>query len=120
MVGFQMPMCSPKPARRCCVRSAIMSFEHSVAISTFYAALRCSLEFSGQQLLDWRADHQLARRDSMTGGPGYDRVAVPGVRQDLAVLPDATFTLAGHRYFVEVDRGTTNLASWTEKIRAYE
>jgi len=101
-------------------KRSIKNFEHSVAIGTFYAALRCSLEFSGQQLIDWRGDHLLARRDPVTGGPGYDRVAVPGVKQDLAILPDATFTLADHRYFVEVDRGTTNLASWAEKVRAYE
>ncbi len=49
-----------------------------------------------------------------------DRVAVPGGRKDLAILPDATFTLADHRYFVEIDRGTTNLASWAEKVRGYE
>jgi hypothetical protein len=101
-------------------KRSLKNFEHSVAIGTFYAALRCSLEFGGQQLSDWRGDHRLARRDGRTGGPGYDRVAVRGVRQDLPILPDATFTLAGQRYFVEVDRGTTNLNSWSEKVRAYE
>ncbi len=40
--------------------------------------------------------------------------------QELPVLPDATFTLGGHRYFVEIDRGTTNLDSWAEKVKAYE
>jgi hypothetical protein len=43
-----------------------------------------------------------------------------GRTKDLPVLPDATFTLAGARYFVEVDRGTTNLVSWAEKVKAYE
>ena len=101
-------------------KHSMKNFEHSVAISTFYAALRCSLEFSGQQFTNWRADHLLARRDPLTGGPSYDRVAVPGGRKDLAILPDATFTLGDQRYFVEIDRGTTNLASWAEKVRGYE
>jgi hypothetical protein len=101
-------------------KRSIKNFEHSVAISTFYAALRWSLEFSGQQLTGWRADHLLAGRDRTTGGPGYDRVAVPGGKKDLPILPDGTFTLSGHRYFVEIDRGTTNLASWAEKVRGYE
>src|SRR6266536_1725979 len=64
-------------------KRSIKNFEHSVAIGTFYAALRCSLEFSGQQLIDWRGDHLLARRDPVTGGLGYDRVAVSGVKPDL-------------------------------------
>jgi len=101
-------------------KRSIKNFEHSVSIGTFYAALRCSLEFAGQQLTDWRGDHLLSRRDGETGGPSYDRLAVPGVSQDLPVLPDATFTIGGHRYFVEIDRGTTNLDSWSEKVKAYE
>jgi hypothetical protein len=101
-------------------KRSIKNFEHSVAIGIFYAALRCSLEFAGQQLTDWRGDHLLTRRDPATGGPSYDRLAVAGVSQDLPVLPDATFTLGGHRYFVEIDRGTTNLASWSERVKAYE
>jgi hypothetical protein len=42
------------------------------------------------------------------------------LKGEQAVLPDATFTLAEQRYFVEIDMGTTNLRSWGEKIRAYE
>jgi hypothetical protein len=101
-------------------KRSIKNFEHSVSIGTFYAALRCSLEFAGQQITDWRGDHLLTRRDPTTGGPSYDRLAVAGVSQELPVLPDATFTLGGHRYFVEIDRGTTNLDSWAEKVKAYE
>ena len=101
-------------------RRSIKNFEHSVAIGTFYAALRAALEFAGRQLADWRGDHLLAGRDSTIGGPSYDRVSIPGVKDDLPILPDATFMLSGARYFVEIDMGTTNLRSWREKARAYE
>jgi hypothetical protein len=139
---LRMPMCSRRLARNCCAHSAatssptcgmrilkrsIKNFEHSVAIGTCYAALRASLEFSGQQLTDWRGDHLLARRDVERVGPSYDRVRVSWVGkerklkvEDVAVLPDATFTLNDERYFVEIDQGTTNLESWAEKVRAYE
>jgi hypothetical protein len=40
--------------------------------------------------------------------------------EDVAILPDATFTLNDGRYFLEIDQGTTNLESWAEKVRAYE
>lgn len=108
------------------VRS-IKNFEHSVAIGTYYAALRASAEFSHQQILDWRGDHLLARRDQEQSGPSYDRVRLSWVgkdgklkAEDVAILPDATFTLNDGRYFVEVDQGTTNLESWGQKVRAYE
>ena len=101
-------------------RRSIKNFEHSVSIGTFYAALRAALEFSGQQLADWCGDHLLMGRDMERGAPNYDRVVVPGLKGAQAVLPDATFTLAEQRYFVEIDMGTTNLRSWSEKIRAYE
>jgi hypothetical protein len=108
-------------------KRSIKNFEHSVAIGTCYAALRASLEFSGQQLIDWRGDHLLARRDVAQGGPSYDRVRVSWVgkerklkTEDVAILPDATLTLNDGRYFVEIDQGTTNLESWAEKVRAYE
>jgi Replication-relaxation len=101
-------------------RRSIQNLEHSIAIGTFYAALRAALGFSGQQFDGWRGDHLLAGRDPERGGSNYDRVAVPGLREEQSVLPDATFALAGQRYFVEIDMGTTNLRSWSEKVRAYE
>jgi hypothetical protein len=108
-------------------KRSIKNFEHSVAIGTFYAALRCTLEFAGQQLVDWRGDHLLASRDHAGTGPGYDRVPTSWVGKDgrlkeadLPVLPDGTWTMGGQRYFVEIDQGTTNLDSWAEKARAYE
>lgn len=101
-------------------RRSIKNFEHSIAIGRFYAALRAALEFTGQQLTNWCGDHLLAGRDPRTGGLSYDRLAVPGQREEQPVLPDGTFTLAGARYFVEIDMGTTNLRSWGEKVRAYE
>src|SRR6266540_6624502 len=82
-------------------KRSIKNFEHSVAIGICYAALRASLEFSGQQLADWRGDHLLMGRDMERGGANYDRIVVPGLKGEQAVLPDATFTLAGQRYFVE-------------------
>jgi hypothetical protein len=36
------------------------------------------------------------------------------------VLPDATFVLRGVRYFVEIDRGTSPLDSWRQKLSGYE
>lgn len=99
---------------------SIKNFEHSVAIGTFYAALRAALEFSGRQLDDWRGDHLLIKHDPVSRTANYDRIAVPGMKKLQPILPDATFTLNGHRYFVEIDMGTTNLRSWGEKVRAYE
>jgi hypothetical protein len=101
-------------------KRAIKNFEHSVAIGTFYAALRAAFHFGGQELTDWLGDHLLASQDPAGKGPRFDRVAVVGRTKDLPVLPDATFTFAGSRYFVEIDRGSTNLASWGEKVSAYE
>ena len=108
-------------------KRSIKNFEHSVAIGTCYAALRTSLIFADQQLIDWRGDHLLARRDVERTGPSYDRVRVSWIgkegkikTEDVAILPDATFLLGEARYFVEIDQGTTNLESWAEKIRAYE
>lgn len=101
-------------------RRSIKNLEHSVAIGTFAAALRAALEFAGQQLTDWQGDHLLASRDPVTGGSSYDRLAVAGLRAEQPLLPDGTFTLGGARYFVEIDMGTTNLKSWSEKVRAYE
>lgn len=108
-------------------KRSIKNFEHSVAIGTFYAALRASLEFAGQKLTDWRGDHLLTRRDPEGKGSGYDRVRATWVGKggrlketELPVLPDATFSMQGARYFVEIDRGTTNLDSWAEKVHAYE
>ena len=101
-------------------KRSIKNFEHSVAIGTFYAALRAAFEFGGQELTDWVGDHLLASRDPEGKGPRYDRVVVAGLSRDQPVLPDATFTMGGARYFVEIDRGATNLDSWGEKVRAYE
>jgi DNA-binding PadR family transcriptional regulator len=101
---------------------SLQNLEHSVAIATIYAALRAELEYVFAErerrlcLENWRGDHLLAR--------SYDRLDVPGEREKLPVLPDATFQLAlgdrSRRYFVEVDRGTRPLDSWREKTRAYE
>lgn len=101
-------------------RRSLKNLEHSVAIGTFYAALRAALEHTGLELTDWQGDHRLAARDPLRGGPSYDRVLVPGVKDPLPVLPDGTFSLAGQRYFVEIDLGQTNLRSWGEKVRAFE
>ncbi|HEU4327618.1 MAG TPA: replication-relaxation family protein [Roseiflexaceae bacterium] len=102
-------------------RRSAKNLEHSTQIGTAYAALRAALEHTGHTLAGWRDDHQLASRDPERGGQGYDRVLVAGVREALPVLPDATFTLPdGRRCFLEIDRGSTNLRSWAEKIRAYE
>jgi len=101
-------------------KRSLKNFEHGIAIGCFYAAFRAALAFSRQAWQDWQDDQQLAGRNPETGGVNYDRVHVAGVRDALPVLPDATCTLAGARYFLEMDRGTTNLKSWGEKIRAYE
>jgi len=59
-------------------KRSIKNFEHSVAIGTCYAALRASLEFSGQQLTDWRGDHLLARRDAVNRSTGATRALFAG------------------------------------------
>jgi hypothetical protein len=92
---------------------AIQNLDHGIAIGRLYAALAAELGYRGRTLTDWRGDHLLVRG-------AYDRVAVPGVREPLPVLPDATFVLDGVRYFVEVDRGTRPLRTWVEKVQAYE
>jgi DNA-binding PadR family transcriptional regulator len=94
-------------------KRSLQNVEHSVAIGTLYAALRCALEHHGKELLGWRGDHLL--RDPRS----YDRVRVLGQRELLPVQPDATFTLMGTRYFVEVDRNSRPLVTWDAKTRAY-
>jgi hypothetical protein len=46
--------------------------------------------------------------------------AIGSDKEQTSVIPDATFTLDGQRYFVEIDRGTTALKTWTLKTFAYE
>ena len=93
-------------------KRAIQNLDHAVAIGRLYAALRAELEYRGLCLTDWQGDHVLARN-------AYDRIAIAGLREPLPILPDATFVLGDTRYFVEIDRGTRPLRSWTDKIRAY-
>jgi hypothetical protein len=88
------------------------TLEHSLGIGAFYAALRAEAEFRGRRLGDWAADHVLCT--------DYDSVVVAGVGHALPIIPDATFTLDGRRYFVEVDRGTTRLEQWRKKALAYD
>jgi hypothetical protein len=92
---------------------AIQNLDHSITIGRLYAALSAELSYRGRTLTDWRSDHLIARG-------AYDRLTVPGVREPLPVLPDATFVLDGVRYFVEVDRGTRPLRTWVEKVQAYK
>jgi hypothetical protein len=94
-------------------KRAIQNVEHSLAIGTLYAALRCALEYHGKQLEVWQGDHLL--RDPQT----YDRISVPGQREPLPIQPDATCMLDTGRYFVEVDRGTRPLPTWADKALAY-
>jgi hypothetical protein len=91
---------------------AALTLEHSLGIGAFYAALRSELEYRGRSLDDWAADHVLSA--------DYDSVVVAGVGHALPIIPDATFTLDGQRYFVEVDRGTTRLEQWRKKALAYD
>lgn len=88
-----------------------MTLEHSLAIGTFYAALRAELEHRGRELQGWLADHLLCA--------DYDSVAVASVPHPLPIIPDATFALEGVRYFVEVDRGSTRVEQWRKKALAY-
>jgi hypothetical protein len=50
----------------------------------------------------------------------YDSVTVASVGHPLPIIPDATFTLDGTRYFVEIDRGTTRVEQWRKKALAYD
>lgn len=88
------------------------TLEHSLGIGAFYAALRAELEFRGRKLEEWAPDHVLCT--------DYDSVVVAGVGHALPIIPDATFTLDGQRYFVEIDRGTTRLEQWRKKALAYD
>ena len=93
-------------------KRAIQNLDHAIAIGRLYAALRAELEYRGLRLTEWQGDHRLARN-------AYDRIAIVGLREPLPILPDATFVLDSIRYFVEIDRGTRPLRSWTDKVRAY-
>jgi hypothetical protein len=84
-----------------------------MSIGHLYAALRAELEYRDLCLSAWQGDHLLARG-------AYDRIMVAGQREPLPVLPDATFVLEHTRHFVEIDRGTRPLRSWTDKVHAYE
>jgi len=92
-------------------RSA-QTLEHSLAIGAFYAALRAELKYRGRQLHGWAGDHVLCT--------DYDSVTVASVGHPLPIIPDATFTLADTRYFVEIDRGTTRVEQWRKKALAYD
>jgi hypothetical protein len=94
-------------------KRSLQNVEHSIAIGTLYAALRCALAYHHKPLLGWRGDHLL--RDPRS----YDRVEVPTHHEPLPVQPDATFTHEDRRYFVEVDRNSRPLVSWHEKALAY-
>lgn len=94
-------------------KRSLQNLEHSVAIGTCYAALRCALEHHGKRLVGWKGDHLF--RDPQT----YDRVRVPGQKEPLPVQPDATFLLDGRRYFLELDRNSRPLDTWHEKALAY-
>jgi hypothetical protein len=94
-------------------KRSLQNVEHSVAIGTLYAALRCAAVHHDRQIVGWRGDHLL--RDPRS----YDRVCVVGQREPLPVQPDATFLLDGRRYFVELDRNTRPLVSWHDKALAY-
>ena len=91
---------------------AALTLEHSLGIGAFYAALCSELVFRGRSLEGWAADHLLSA--------DYDSVVVAGVGHTLPIIPDATFTLDGQRYFVEIDRGTTRLEQWRKKALAYD
>ena len=91
---------------------AAATIEHSLGIGAFYAALRAELEYRGRQLHDWATDTVLCT--------DYDSVAVAGVVHPLPIIPDATFTLDGQRFFVEIDRGTTRIEQWRKKALAYD
>jgi Replication-relaxation len=86
--------------------------EHNLAIGGFYAALRAELEYRGRTLDNWAGDHYLST--------DYDSVAVASIGHPLPIIPDATFTLDGQRYFVEIDRGTTRIEQWRKKALAYD
>jgi hypothetical protein len=94
------------------VTRAALTLEHSLGIGAFYAALRAETEFRGRRLEHWAADHVLCT--------DYDSVVVAGVGHALPIIPDATFTLDGRRYFLEIDRGTTRLEQWRKKALAYD
>jgi hypothetical protein len=94
-------------------RRSVQNLEHSVEIGRVYAALRCALARDGQQLTAWQGDHRLNAPQQ------YDRLLIAGQREPVPLAPDATFLLDGRRYFVEVDRGTRPLRSWSEKAQAY-
>jgi hypothetical protein len=86
--------------------------EHNLAIGAFYAALRAELEYRGRALQHWLADQVLST--------DYDSVAVASVGHPLPIIPDATFSLDGQRFFVEIDRGTTRIEQWRKKALAYD
>ena len=91
---------------------AAAGLEHSLAIGAFYAALRAELVYRGRSFSGWAADHVLCT--------DYDSVTVASVNHPLPIIPDATFALAGQRYFVEIDRGTTRIEQWRKKALAYD
>jgi hypothetical protein len=107
--GVEQSELSTLPRRR----YALQNMEHTVAIGQFYAAVRSERERIERTIDDWMGDHRLHLN--------YDRVdASGGDHEQTSVIPDATFTLDGQRYFVEIDRGTTALKTWTRKTFAYE
>jgi hypothetical protein len=91
---------------------ALKNMEHTIAIGQFYAALHAERTYRNLTFEEWMGDHRLHLN--------YDQVHASGGKEKTSVIPDATFTLDGHRYFVEIDRGTTALKTWALKTFAYE
>lgn len=62
-------------------------------------------------------------QDDTTLKQDYDRVAVAGYRQPIAVIPDGHFTIetpAGlMHFFLELDRGTMDTTRFKKKVKAY-
>lgn len=97
---------------------------HGVEIGTLYAALRAKMAMTtGIAMEGWMGEHLTAK--------GFDRILVRRRTRagqpehvKLPVQPDAAFVWkhphGAERIFVEIDRGTRSLATWIEKIQAYQ
>lgn len=94
-------------------KRSVQNLAHSMAIGRAYAALRSAVERDGQEMTAWQGDHQLNAPQQ------YDRIPIASQREPVPLAPDATFLLGSWRYFVELDRGTRPLRSWSEKAQGY-
>lgn len=90
--------------------------EHTFAINEVRIRVTLACQKNGFELVTWKGENEIKA--------GYDRVAVPGKAESVALVPDSYFVVkvpnkGTSHFFLELDRGTMDLDRFREKVEAY-